>query len=157
MRALPFVILMIAVLPLTKWLVGRTIGTVAACVPLTLTAIPFMARVVENACAGVHPGLIEAGQSMGATPRQIVWRIVVPESQISILNGIILMLIALIGYSAMAGTLAGGGLGALAFNYGYQRFRNDIMLMTVLCMVVLVQGVQWLGDRWVSRLKVARQ
>jgi D-methionine transport system permease protein len=121
-RSLPFIILLIALVPLTRWIIGTTIGTTAAIVPLTIAAIPFMARVVENALLEINPGLTEAGQCFGARSSQIVLKILLPEALPSIMNGITLMLISLIGYSAMAGAVGGGGLGTVAINYGYQRF-----------------------------------
>ncbi len=142
-RSVPFIILMIALLPLTRLLVGTTIGTMAACVPLAIAAIPFMARIVENSCLNVSKGVIEAAHSMGATTVQILWYVILPEAKINIINGTGIMLIALVGYSAMAGTLAGGGLGALAFNYGYQRFNNNIIIITVILIVLLVQLIQY--------------
>lgn len=146
-RSIPFIILMIAILPLTRLLIGRTIGTMAACVPLTLTAIPFMARVFEHAFLNVSKGVIEAAVSMGATTKQILFYVILPESKINLINGIGLMLVTLVGYSAMAGTLAGGGLGALAFNYGYQRFDNNMILVTVVLIIIIVQLIQYLSDR----------
>lgn len=145
-RSIPFIILMIALLPFTKFIIGKSIGTMASCVPLTIAAIPFMARIVENACITVNKGVIEAAISMGASVKQILFYVILPECKISIINGASLMLITLVGYSAMAGTLAGGGLGALAFNYGYQRFNNKIILITVILMLVLVQLLQYLNN-----------
>jgi len=145
-RSIPFIILMIALLPLTRLLVGTTIGTVAACVPLAIAAIPFMARIVENGCLNVSKGVIEAAHSMGASTAQILWYVILPEAKINIINGTGIMLIALVGYSAMAGTLAGGGLGALAFNYGYQRFNNNIIIITVILIVLLVQIIQYITN-----------
>ncbi|MCB1828482.1 MAG: ABC transporter permease, partial [Coxiellaceae bacterium] len=118
-RSVPFIILIIALIPLTRLFVGSSIGSTAAIVPLTIGAIPFFARIVESAISEVNPGLIEAGQSMGATTQQIIFRIMLPEALPAIINGFTLMLIALVGYSAMAGTVGGGGLGAIAINYGY--------------------------------------
>ena len=146
-RSIPFIILMIAILPLTRLLIGKTIGTIAACVPLTITAIPFMARIVEHACLNVGTGVIEAALSMGATTKQILFHVVLPESRVNIINGIGLMLVTLVGYSAMAGTLAGGGLGALAFNYGYQRFDNNIILITVVLIILLVHIIQFISNK----------
>jgi len=145
-RSLPFIILMIAILPFTRFIAGTTIGTLAACVPLTVAAVPFMARIVENACLNVSHGVIEAANSMGASTKQILWYVILPESRINIINGIGIMLIALVGYSSMAGTLAGGGLGALAFNYGYQRFDNKIILITVLLILLIVQILQYMTN-----------
>jgi D-methionine transport system permease protein len=151
-RSLPFIILLIAIIPLTRALVGTSIGTTAAIVPLSIAAIPFMARVVENALLEINPGLIEAGHSFGATARQIVWKILWPEALPGIVNGITLMLISLIGYSAMAGTVGGGGLGTVAINYGYQRFDLIMMLATVAILILIVHLIQFLGNRLVNRL-----
>ncbi len=145
-RSIPFIILMIAILPFTRFVAGTTIGTIAACVPLTVAAVPFMARIVENACLNVNKGVIEAAHSMGASTYQILRYVVLSESKINIANGIGIMLIALVGYSSMAGTLAGGGLGALAFNYGYQRFNNNIILITVILILFIVQMIQYLNN-----------
>jgi D-methionine transport system permease protein len=145
-RSVPFIILMIALLPLTRILLGKSIGTLAACVPLTIAAIPFLARIFESACLTVSKSVIEAAESMGASVWQIVVYIVLPEAKIAFINGTSLVLVTLVGYSAMAGALAGGGLGALAFNYGYQRFNNKIILITVVLMVLLVQCLQSLNN-----------
>ena len=145
-RSLPFIILMILLIPFTRLLVGTTIGTNAALVPLTIAAIPFYARICENALSEVPFGLIEAGEAMGATPWQIITRILIPESLPSLIRGGTLLVIGLIGYSAMAGVVGGGGLGELAINYGYQRFDVIVMLETVVMLVILVQLVQLAGD-----------
>jgi ABC-type metal ion transport system, permease component len=152
MRSVPFIILMVAIIPLTRLVAGTSIGTTAALVPLTLAAAPFVARVVENALREVDPGVIEAAQSMGATPRQIIWHVLLPEALPGVLAGLTLMVVSLIGYSAMAGTIGGGGLGDLAIRYGYQRFRPDVMVITVIILIVMVQGCQSLGDGIVSRI-----
>ncbi len=147
LRSVPFVILMMAVIPVTHFIVGTSIGTTAAIVPLVLCAVPFVARVVENALAELGSGLIEAALAMGATNWQIISKVLLPEALPGIINGITLMLIALIGYSAMAGAVGGGGLGDVAIRYGYQRFEGGIMLVTVLLLVVMVQLVQMGGER----------
>ena len=152
MRSVPFIILMVAIIPLTRFIVGTTIGTEAAIVPLTLAAAPFVARVVENALREVDSGVIEAAQSMGATPIQIIRNVLLPEGLPGILAGITLMFVSLIGYSAMAGTIGGGGLGDLAIRYGYQRFRPDVMIVTVVILIVIVQGCQSFGDYLVNRI-----
>lgn len=151
-RSLPFIILLIAIIPLTRALVGTSIGTTAAIVPLSIAAIPFMARVVESALMEVNPGLIEAGHSFGATSFQIVAKILWPEALASMVNGMTLMLISLIGYSAMAGAVGGGGLGTVAINYGYQRFDLTIMLATVAILILIVHLIQFVGNRLVNRL-----
>lgn len=152
MRSVPFIILMVAIIPLTRFVVGTTIGTEAAIVPLTLAAAPFVARVVENALREVDSGVIEAAQSMGASPMQIIRNVLLPEGLPGILAGITLMFVSLIGYSAMAGTIGGGGLGDLAIRYGYQRFRPDVMIVTVVILIVIVQGAQSFGDYLVNRI-----
>lgn len=151
-RSIPFIILMIAVIPFTRFIVGSSIGTNAAIVPLSLCAIPFVARVVENALLEVNKGLIEAAIAMGATSAQIIFKVLIPESLPGIVNAVALTIINLIGYSAMAGAVGGGGLGDLAIRYGYQRFDVSMMLMTIVIMIVMVQLIQWLSDRIVKRL-----
>lgn len=145
-RSIPFIILMIAVIPFTRFIVGSSIGTHAAIVPLSLCAIPFIARVVENALLEINTGLIEAAQAMGATSWQIITKVLIPESLSGIINGLTLTIINLIGYSAMAGAVGGGGIGDVAIRYGYQRFDAGIMTITIVIMVILVQLVQLIGD-----------
>lgn len=144
-RSLPFVILMILVIPLSKWLLGTSIGTHAALVPLSLAAIPFMGRVVENALMEVDSGVTEVMFSLGATPWQSIRYGLLVEAWPAILSGWILTLVNLVGYSAMAGTLGGGGLGKLAVDYGYKRFDSDVMLWTVVILFLMVQMLEWLG------------
>jgi len=156
-RSIPFVILMIAVIPFTRLIVGSSIGTNAAIVPLSLCAMPFLARVVENALLEVNHGLIEAGMAMGASAPQIILKIIVPEALPGIINGLTLTMISLIGYSAMAGAVGGGGLGDLAIRYGYQRFDVSIMLITIVIMVVLVQAIQFFGDRIAKKFAWQKQ
>lgn len=151
-RSLPFIILLVAVLPLTRLLVGTSIGTAAAIVPLALAAIPFFARVVETALREVDPGLIEAAQAMGCTPWQIVSKVLLPEALASLVLGLTITIISLVGYSAMAGAIGGGGLGDLAIRYGYQRFQTDVMIATVILLVVLVQCIQLLGSHLAQRI-----
>lgn len=151
-RSIPFVILMIAVIPFTRLLVGSSIGTNAAIVPLSLAAMPFLARVVENALLEVNTGLIEAAIAMGASVWQIILKILLPEALPNIINGLTLTVISLIGYSAMAGAVGGGGLGDLAIRYGYERFDARVMLITIVIMIVLVQLVQFTGDKMAKRL-----
>lgn len=146
-RSIPFIILMIAVIPITRALVGSSIGTNAAIVPLSLCAMPFIARVVENALLEVDTGLVEAATAMGATAWQIVCKILIPEAMPGIINGLTLTVVSLIGYSAMAGAVGGGGLGDLAIRYGYQRFDTSVMLMTIIVIIVLVQAMQLVGDK----------
>jgi D-methionine transport system permease protein len=148
-RSIPFIILMVAIIPLTRLIVGTSIGTAAAIVPLMIAAIPFMARIVEAALEQVSWGLVEAAQAMGATPLQIIYKILLPEALPSIVRGITLTLIALIGYSAMAGVIGGGGLGDLAIRYGYQRFNVNVMLLTIAVLILFVQLLQMAGD-WIA-------
>lgn len=145
-RSLPFIILMIFIMPFTRMLVGSSIGTKAAIVPLVVAAIPFFARVVESALQEVDDGVIEAAQSMGATEMQIVLRVLLPEALPSLVLGITITVINLLGYSAMAGAVGGGGIGDLAIRYGYHRFRVDIMLATVLLLIIMVQCIQSTGN-----------
>lgn len=151
-RSTPFIILMVAIIPLTRLLVGTSIGTNAAIVPLSIAAIPFVARIVESALKEVDYGVIEAAQAMGASPREIITKVLLPEAMPAIILGLTLTLISLIGYSAMAGAIGGGGLGDLAIRYGYQRFRADIMLITVVILIGQVQIVQSTGDYLARRL-----
>lgn len=146
LRSFPFIILMISIIPLTKLIAGRSIGRVAAIVPLTIGAAPFVARVLESALKEVDPGLIEAAKSFGATNTQILFRVMLKEAFPSIVRGIILTIINLIGYSAMAGTIGAGGLGDVAIRYGYNRFKTDIMIYTVLVLIILVQLIQSFGN-----------
>lgn len=151
-RSTPFIILMVAIIPLTRLLVGSSIGTTAAIVPLTISAAPFIARVIESSLLEIDHGVIEAAQSMGASPLQIIYKVLLPEALHSIVLGITLAVIALIGYSAMAGVLGGGGLGDLAIRYGYQRFQPDVMLVTVVILIAMVQIIQFLGDTLSKKL-----
>ena len=146
-RSTPFIILMVAIIPLTRMLVGSSIGTTAAIVPLTISAAPFIARVIESSLLEIDHGVIEAAQSMGASPMQIIYKVLLPESLHSIVLGITLAVIALIGYSAMAGVLGGGGLGSVAINYGYQRYDFMVMFVMIIVNVVLVQALQESGTR----------
>lgn len=151
-RSTPFIILMVAIIPLTRMLVGSSIGTTAAIVPLTISAAPFIARVIESSLLEIDHGVIEAAQSMGASPVQIIYKVLLPESLHSIVLGITLAVIALIGYSAMAGVLGGGGLGDLAIRYGYQRFQPDVMIVTVVILILMVQLIQFIGDTLSKKL-----
>ena len=148
-RSVPFIILVVAIIPLTRALVGTSIGTNAAIVPLTLAAIPFIARLVENAICEVDAGLIEAARAMGATPMQIITKVLVREARPGIALGLTLAVVSLIGYSAMVGAVGGEGLGDLGIRYGYQRFMPDVMLAVVVILIVLVQLVQSIGE-WIA-------
>jgi D-methionine transport system permease protein len=149
-RSIPFIILMVAIIPFTRFIVGTSIGTAAATVPLMIAAIPFVGRLVETAMEQVPWGLVEAAQSMGASPFQIIYKVLLPESLPTIVRGVTLTLIALIGYSAMAGVIGGGGLGDLAIRYGYQRFDVGVMLLTIAVLILFVQLLQMLGD-WIAQ------
>ena len=150
-RSIPFIILMVAIIPFTRMLVGTSIGINAASVPLTIAAIPFVARLIEGALNEISPGLIESAQSMGATPWQIITKVLIPEARGGIITGLTITLVTLVSYSAMAGAVGGGGLGDLGIRYGYNRFNPTIMLVTVVILVVLVQGFQSLGDYLVRK------
>lgn len=146
LRSTPFIILVVAIIPFTRLVTGTSIGTTAAIVPLTVATVPFVARLVESAIREVDPGLVEAARAMGASPVQIVWKVLVPEARPSITLGVTLTIVSLIGYSAMVGAVGGGGLGDLGIRYGYQRFMPEMMLAVVLVLIVLVQAVQSAGD-----------
>ena len=146
LRSVPFVILMIAIIPLTKFIVGKSIGVKAAIVPLTFASAPFAARVIESALKEVDSGLIEAAKSFGANTMQILFKIMVKEALPSIVKGITLTIVNLIGYSAMAGAIGAGGLGSVAMNYGLYRFQNDIMIYTVILLIIIVQVIETLGN-----------
>ena len=148
-RSVPFIILVVAIIPLTRAIVGTSIGTNAAIVPLTLAAIPFIARLVENAIREVDAGLIEAARAMGATPMQIITKVLVREARPGIALGLTLAVVSLIGYSAMVGAVGGEGLGDLGIRYGYQRFMPEVMLAVVVILIVLVQLVQSVGE-WIA-------
>ena len=151
-RSLPFIILLVAVIPFTRALVGTTIGTTAAIVPLTIGAIPFYARIVETAIREVPGDVVAAAVAMGASRRQIVGKVLLREARPGLVAGLTITVVALVGYSAMAGVVGGGGLGDLAVRYGYQRFETDVMIATVVVLVVFVQAVQSVGDVVVRRL-----
>ena len=151
-RSTPFIILLVAIIPFTRFITGSSIGTAAAVVPLTIAAAPFVARLVESALREVDHGLVEAAQAMGATTSQIVWKVLLPEALPGIVAGLTITFVSLTGYSAMAGAIGGGGLGDLGIRYGYQRFLPEIMLAVVLVLIFFVQAVQSLGDWAVRRL-----
>jgi len=149
-RSVPFVILLVLLLPLTQWVLGTTIGPTAASVPLSLAAIVFYARMVEASLCEVDPGIIEASQAFGASPLRIICTVLFPEALPGFLRGFTVTLISLIGFSAMAGIVGGGGVGDLAIRFGYYRYQTDVMVVTVVALVVLVQIVQMGGD-WLAR------
>ena len=145
-RSIPFIILMVAIIPFTRFLVHTSIGTTAAIVPLTIAAIPYIARMVETSIREIPSGLIEAAESMGATPMQIIRKVLLPEALPSILESLTVVIVSLVGASAMAGTIGGGGLGDLAIRYGYQRFPADVMIATIIVLVIVVQLIQFIGN-----------
>jgi D-methionine transport system permease protein len=151
-RSIPFIILMVAIIPFTRLLVGTAIGTTAAMVPLVLAAVPFIGRQIETSLQEVPYGLVEAALSMGATPAEIIWHVLLPEAMPSIISQLTTVVITLVGESAMAGAIGGGGLGDLAIRYGYQRFRPDVMIATVVILIILVQLIQFAGNQLSKRL-----
>jgi D-methionine transport system permease protein len=151
-RSLPFIILLVLVAPVTREIVGTTIGSTATIVPLTIGAVPFLARLVETSLREVAPGKVEAALSMGARRRDVVRTVLLPEALPSLIAGITVTVVALISYSAMAGAIGGGGLGDFAIRFGYQQFRTDITVTTVVLLLLVVQALQWAGDRWARHL-----
>ena len=156
LRSFPFLILMIVLMPVARFVLGTTIGTRAAVVSLSIAAAPFVARVIETSLKEVDPGVVQAAKAMGSTNWQIIVKVMLPEALPSLVSGVTLTIINLIGYSAMAGTIGGGGLGDLAIRYGYQRFRSDVMLAAVIVTIVLVELVQFVGNKISSRLLAKR-
>jgi len=153
LRSFPFIILVVAIIPLTRAIVGKSIGETAALVPLTIGAAPFIARVIEGALKEVDKGLIEAAKSFGASDFQIIFKVMVKEAMPSIISGITLSIISIIGYSAMAGAVGAGGVGAVALTYGYQRFDNAVMTYTVITLILIVQLLQGAGNLAYRKLK----
>ncbi len=147
LRSIPFLILMIMVFPLSRLLIGTTVGTTATIVPLVVAAFPFIARLVESSLREVDPNIVEAAESMGATPLQIICRVMLPESVPSLLNNVTIALTTILGYSAMSGIIGGGGLGQIAINYGYYRYKYLVMLVAVILLILLVQIFQTLGTK----------
>ena len=147
-RSIPFIILMVAIIPFTRMVAGTSIGTSAAIVPLTIAAIPYTARMVETSIREIPFGLIEAAESMGASPYQIIKKVLIPEALPSIIENMTVVIVSLIGSSAMAGTIGGGGLGDLAIRYGYQRFQADVMIATIIVLIIIVQLIQFIGSTW---------
>ena len=152
LRGFPFLILMVAIIPFTKLIVGKSIGTPAAIVPLTIAAAPFVARIIESSLKEVDPGVIEAAKSFGSTNTQIIFKVMLKEAVPSIISGLTLTIISIIGYSAMAGTVGGGGLGDVAIRYGYQRYQTDVMIVTVIILIIIVQALQSLGNYLYKKL-----
>ncbi|MCD8490894.1 MAG: ABC transporter permease [Geovibrio sp.] len=157
LRSAPFIVLMVALIPFTRAVVGTSIGTTAAIVPLVISTAPFVARIVETSLKEVPAGVIEAAQSMGASPRQIITKVLLPESRSSLILGAAITAINVVGYTAMAGAVGGGGLGDLAIQYGYNRFRTDVMIITVAVLVIIVQLIQTLGMRLAVRYSYGRK
>jgi D-methionine transport system permease protein len=156
LRSFPFIILMVLVLPLSRLIVGTSLGTVAAIVPLSVAASPFVARIVEASLSEIDPGVLDAAIASGASKRRILFAILIPEALPSLVSGLTLTMITLVGYSAMAGVIGGGGLGDLAIRYGYQRFRTDIMISAVLVIIVLVEGIQLCGNGITRSIRARR-
>ena len=146
LRSIPFLILMIMVIPLTRAIVGTTVGTVASIVPLVIAAFPFVARLAESSFREVNPDIIEAAQSMGASPLQIIVKVLIPESIPSLISNATIAITTILGYSAMSGIIGGGGLGKIAINYGYYRYKTLIMIMAVILLIIIVQVFQSVGD-----------
>lgn len=151
-RSFPFIILLVLVIPFTRLVVGKAIGTTASIVPLTISAIPFIARVFENALRETNPGVIEAAKSFGATNIQILFHVYVRESIPRMLNGIVLLIISLIGYSAMAGTVGGGGIGDIAIRFGYQQYKTNYLIVCSIILIIFVQLIQMIGNNLYKRL-----
>lgn len=147
LRSVPFLILMILVFPITRFIIGTTVGTTASIVPLVIAAFPFVARLVESSLREVDPGIIETAQSMGASPLQIIIKVMLPESIPSLISGITIAITTILGYTAMSGIIGGGGLGKIAINYGYYRYKYLVMLIAVIILIILVQLFQTIGTR----------
>jgi D-methionine transport system permease protein len=150
-RSIPFIILLVAILPFTRAVVGTTIGSTATIVPLVVAAAPFVARMVESSLKEVNSGVIEAAQAMGSSTLQIIWKVLLPEARPSLIVGCTIAITTILGYSAMAGFVGGGGLGAIAINYGYYRYQTNIMLVTVILLVIIVQIFQEVGMTLVNK------
>lgn len=149
-RSFPYAILMVSLIPLTRVLVGTAVGPLAACVSLTIAAVPFFARLVETALRDIHVGKIDAAHAMGSSRMQTITKVLIPEAMPTLVAGMTTTVVTIVGYSAMAGLVGGGGLGRLAYNYGFQRYQVDVMVVTVVILIVIVQLIQFVGDR-VSR------
>lgn len=153
LRSFPFIILMIVLFPLSRVITGTTIGSTAAIVPLSIGTAPFVARMIEGALLEVDLGLIEASESMGASNWTIIRKVMIPEATSSLINGITITIISLIGYSSMAGAIGAGGLGDLAIRYGYQRFQIDLMCYAIVILLIIVQATQWIGNWFINQRK----
>ncbi|MCZ2257901.1 ABC transporter permease [Sporosarcina sp. G11-34] len=146
-RSIPFIILLVVLIPLTKLLIGTSTGPLAASVPLTIASIPFFARLVETSLREIDKGVIEAAESCGASPWLIIRQVLLPESKSGVISGMTVMIISLLSYSAMAGIVGGGGIGNLAIQFGYYRYQNGVMIATVIILIIIVQLIQFIGDR----------
>ena len=156
LRSFPFIILMVVLFPLSRVIVGTTIGTKATIVPLSIAAAPFVARVIESSLKEVDSGVVQAARSMGSTNSQIIFKVLIPEALPSLVSGVTLTIINIIGYSAMAGAIGGGGLGDLAIRYGYQRSRTDVLIAAVLVILVLVELIQFIGNKISAAIAASR-
>lgn len=156
LRSFPFIILMIVLFPLSRVLVGTSIGTKATIVPLSIAAAPFVARIIESALKEVDKGVVQAARAMGSTTMQIIFKVLIPEALPSLIDGVTLTVINVIGYSAMAGAVGGGGLGDLAIRYGYQRFRSEIMAIAVIVILLMVELIQMLGTALSHKVAATR-
>lgn len=152
LRSFPFIILIVAIIPFTRAIVGTSIGETAAIVPLTIAAAPFVARIIESALKEVDSGVIEAAKSFGASNTQIIFKVMLKEAVPAIISGLTLTVISIIGYSAMAGSVGAGGLGKVAISYGFQRFNTEVMIVTVIILIIIVQALQRLGDYLYKKL-----
>lgn len=151
LRSIPFLILMIMVIPFTRLIVGTSVGTLASAVPLTIASFPFIARLVEGSLRELNPNIIEAAQSMGATPFQIITKVMIPESLPSLISNFTIAITTILGYSAMSGIIGGGGLGKIAINYGYYRYKYLVMLIAVILLIIMVQVFQTIGTKWATK------
>ena len=151
LRSIPFLILMIMVIPFTRLIFGTSVGTLASAVPLTIASFPFIARLVEGSLRELNPNIIEAAQSMGATPFQIITKVMIPESLPSLISNFTIAITTILGYSAMSGIIGGGGLGKIAINYGYYRYKYLVMLIAVILLIIMVQVFQTIGTKWATK------
>jgi D-methionine transport system permease protein len=156
LRSFPFIILIILLFPLSRLIIGTTIGTAATIVPLSIAAAPFVARIIETALKEVDPLVVQAAKAMGSTNSQIIFKVLLPEAMPSLVSGVTLTIINLIGYSAMAGAVGGGGLGDLAIRYGYQRFNTALLISSVIVILVLVEVIQFIGTKITANLMKKR-
>ncbi len=156
-RSFPFIILIVILLPLSRFMVGTTLGSTAAVVPLAIGSAPFLARIIENSLKEVERGKIEAALAIGAKPLTIIWKVLIPEALPSLIRGITLAIITITGFTATAGAIGAGGLGSLAIRFGYMRYRNDVLIATVVVLVLMVEGIQWTGNFIARRLEMRYQ